>query len=528
MDNGGRRGFDLEELRPARLSLSRRHFVRGISALGIGLGAAGVLDGRALAADGAPKRGGILKVAISPANTLDPVQLVAPGAIALIQQVAEYLVRVEPDLTLRPVLATSWTASDDGRVWSFELRQGVRFHDGRTLSASDVVASFARLVDRANPTPTSSLLSFLSRDGIVRVDDANVEFRLDRPVANFPYYTQLANAVILPSDYAGRFGEKAVGTGPYRLLTYSTKIGARLERNPDYWGAPEPYVDGIEMLIFETAAQMPLALQSGAVHIVHQLSYLEALALLDDPAINLIETNSADHRQLHMRCDVKPFNDPRVRRAVALCLNRPGLVAGLLGGHGSIANDHPIASLYPERVTLEQRVADRDQAKALLVEAGYASGFDIDLYTHQFLDLPQYAAVIPQMLAAVGIRVRPKVEPTSLYYSHWTEVPFGLTEWTSRPAVDQLLALAFAGSAPWNAAHWKNPDFDALLADFQAEPDLNRRAELATGMARLLNDEVPAVIAYFVKTLRAANGRVRGLTGNLANSLDLSGVWLDV
>lgn len=509
--------------------LSRRGLLKAAAGLGIMLAGSSLLPRAAHAqsgAAGAPKRGGTLRVAAPPATTIDPVKLNSPGAIGLVQQVAEYLVYVEPDLSLRPVLATSWEPSDGGRVWTFALRRGVRFHDGHEMTADDVVATFRRLVDPASASPAAGAMPFLKPEGVEKVDAHTVRFTLERPIGTFPYFTHTYNAVILPADYAGDFAAKPIGTGPFRLASYRPQEGASFERNPDYWDQPKPYLDRVEIQLFETPQPQVLALQSGAVDLVQQITWLDARPIVDDTRIVLIEAESGDHRQLHMRTDMKPFDDKRVRQAVALCFQREAMVQGLLGGRATVGNDHPIAPIYPEKIDVAQRRTDIEQARRLLAEAGYEQGFDIDLHTHQLLELPRYAALAQQMLAPAGIRVNLQVEPSNLYYGHWTEVPFGLTEWTSRPVAALILAQAFRGDAEWNAAHWKNDRFDELLPQFEAEPDLARRGEIGTEIATLMNEEVPAVVAYFVRTLRAADGKVKGVSGSMSNYLDLSGAWI--
>ncbi|QQP91217.1 ABC transporter substrate-binding protein [Skermanella sp. TT6] len=515
---------------PKAEGATRRQFLAGASslALGVAFGLGGAAAWPVPAsAQGTPRRGGSLKIAVPAATSIDPVRLNSSGGIAIVQQVAEYLVYAEPDLTLRPVLATSWEPSEGGKVWTFALRRGVKFHDGRPLTADDVVATFQRLVDPANASPAAGAMPFLKKEGVAKVDDHTVRFTLDRPIGTFPYFTHTYNCVILPADYAGNFAEKPIGTGPFRLVSYRPQEGAKFERNADYWDQPKPYLDRLEIQTFESPQPMVLALQSGDVQVVQQLSYIDAQGIRNDTNITLIQADAADHRQLCMRTDMKPFDDKRVRQAVALCFDRPAMVRGLLGGLADIANDHPIAPIYPEKIELAQRQADIAQARQLLADAGYPQGFPIDLYTHQYLELPQYAALAQQMLAPAGIKVNLKVEPTNLYYNHWTEVSFGLTDWTSRPVAAQILAQSFRGDAEWNAAHWKNEAFDALLARFEAEPDEAQRGKLGSEMAAILNDEVPAVIAYFNKNLRAARTGVKGLTGSMSNYLDMAETWLD-
>ena len=180
-----------------------------------------------------------------------------------------------------------------------------------------------------------------------------------------------------------------------------------------------------------------------------------------------------------MRTDTKPFDDKRVRRAGGPVLRPPDHGARPARRPGRCRQRPPDRPDLPREDRNPQRQANIQQAKNSSA-AGYPKGFTIDLYTHQYLELPQFAALTQQMLAPAGIKVNLKVEPTNLYYNHWTEVSFGLTDWTSRPVAAQILAQSFRSTAEWNAAHWKNPQFDDMLAKFEAEPDVEAAARSAT------------------------------------------------
>lgn len=509
--------------------LSRRDFLRAAAALGLSLTAAQSLAGLTVRAQTgpAPRRGGILRVAADPATTIDPVKLDSSGGIAIVQQVAEYLVWTEADLSLRPVLATSWRPDPDASTWVFELRRGVRFHNGQEMTADDVVATFQRLVDPEVASPARGALSFLQKENVEKVDRYTVRFRLDRPVGDFPYYTQVYQAVILPAGYDGDFASNPVGTGPFRLVEYRPQERAVLERNPDYWDAPRPYLDGVHIGLYQEATPQVVAMQAGEVDVILAPPYQEAQPLFSDPAVQILSASSGTHRQLTMRVDQRPFNDRRVREAVALCFDRPALLQGLFGGMGDLGNDHPISPVYPEHRPLPQRSQDYARARRLLAEAGYPNGFEIDLYTAQYLELPRFAVFAQQMLQPAGIRARLHVEPLNLYYSHWTDVPFGLTDWASRPTATEILSLAFRCDAEWNAPHWCHPEFDRLVVELQGESDPERRGELATEIARILNHEVPAVIPYFTEVLRAARRSVKGVEAHMSYFLDLTRAWID-
>ncbi len=504
----------------------RRRLVQAVGAAGVAAGTSGLWPNVLRASEGQPRRGGTLRVALPSLKTIDPLKVSTGGGIALIQQVGEYLVWAEEDLSLRPVLAIDWRPEQGGRRWVFELRRGVRFHDGREMTAADVVATFRRLVDPDNPTAAAAQLPFLKPEGVSADGDYRVVFELDRAVGSFPYYTQTYNAIILPADYAGDFAANPVGTGPFRLVDYKPQESATFERNPDYWDAPKPYLDRVECAIYGSAQPQVLALEGGEVDMMLLVGPVDAKPLLEAGSVDVLTTPSAMTRQLTMRTDQPPFDDVRVRRAVALAMNRPAMVDSLLGGRAQLGNDHPIAPIYPESVDVPQRERDVAAAKRLLAEAGHPDGFEVPLYTGRFAELPQYAVFAQQMLADVGIRLTLNVEPLNVYYGHWTEVTMGLTEWTARPTAGQILASAFRSDAEWNAPHWESDEFDRLLEAFEAEADAGKRSELATRLATLLNEEVPAVITYFPNALRPVAQRVRGVAPHMSNYLDLTRAWV--
>lgn len=504
----------------------RRRLLQSLGLAGLAAGSSGLWPSLLRAADEGAKRGGTLRVALPMADTIDPLRMESGGSIAIVQQVAEYLVWAEQDLSLRPVLATDWHSEQGGKRWIFNLRRGVRFHNGEEMTSADVVASFRRMVDPDQPSSASAQLPFLRPEGVTASGDYAVRFDLDRAVGAFPYYTHIYNAVILPADYGGDFAANPVGTGPFRLLGYRPQEGATLERNDDYWDAPRPYLDRLELGLYDGSQPQVLALQGGEADMMLAAGYIDAQPLFEAPEVEVLAAPTAQHRQLSMRADQPPFADVRVRRAVALAMNRPAMVSTLLGGKAALGNDQPIAPVYPEKVDLRQRERDVQAARRLLSEAGFGNGFPIELYIGRLAELPQYGVLAQQMLGEIGIDVSLRVEPLNVYYSHWTEVPFGLTDWVSRPTAGQILSVAFTGGAEWNAAHWRNDEFDRLVQRFQAEPDTDERSRIGTRLAGILNEEVPAAITYFNDGLRPLRNNVRGVTGNISNYLDLTRAWL--
>jgi peptide/nickel transport system substrate-binding protein len=191
-----------------------------------------------------------------------------------------------------------------------------------------------------------------------------------------------------------------------------------------------------------------------------------------------------------------------------------------------MGNDHPLAPIYPSEVNITQRERDLNRARSLLTDAGYPNGFPIDLHVGRLAELSQYGEMLQQMLAEIGIEVDLKIEPLNVYYDHWTEVTFGVTDWASRATPGQFLNAAFRGGADWNAPKWANDRFDDVLDQFESEADEARRAALGEELASILNEEVPAVISYFKDGFRPVNKRVRHLPGNMSNFLDLTRTWV--
>lgn len=473
-----------------------------------------------------PSRGGTLRMALPLAENLEPVTMSGGGVIAIVQQVAEYLVWAEDDLSLRPVLATDWSSEDNARVWHFKLREGVEFHNGQEMTSADVVASFRRMVQPDSGSSGAAQLDFLKPENVTADGRYGVRFELDRPVGAFPYYTHVYNAVILPADYDGDFANHPIGTGPFRLTEYRPQEGASLERNARYWNDPLPYLDSVEMDFYDGSQPQVLAMQGGEADAMLSAGYIDIRPLFEADNVRMVTQPTATHAQVTMRTDQKPFDDVRVRQAVSLAVDRPRAMEVLLGGNAAIGNDHPLSPIYPIGVELDQRQKDLERARALLAEAGYPDGFPIDLHVGRLAELPQYAEMLQQMLSQVGIQVDLKIEPLNVYYDHWTEVTFGVTDWASRATPGQILNAAFRGGADWNAPKWTNERFDALLDDFEREPDPEARAEIADSLAAILQEEVPAVIGYFKDGFRPVNERVMNLPGNMSNFLDLTRTWV--
>jgi peptide/nickel transport system substrate-binding protein len=527
--------------------MSRRQLLVRASVFGLSLTAVGSLlaacgessespSTSSPSAAGAPKRGGVVTVtALTPLSALDPVTMYQTGDIATVEQICEYLIWIENDLTLRPVLAESWSPDPEAKVWTFKLRQGVAFNDGSPFGADDVVATFDRLV---NPDSGSGALSalkgILSPGGTTKVDDSTVAFNLDAAFADFPYLVSSGdyNSVILPRDFDGDFLRNPIGTGPFTLDSYQSKESATLKRNPTYWQKDLPYLDGVKFVYNDDAQAQALQLQSGAVDIQAQTAFQGSQALFADPNLNVIATHSTAIREVAMRVDKDPYSDKNVRQAVAYCLDRQAIMQALYGGKGTQGNDQIFSPLYPTSPTFPERTQDYAKAKQLLSDAGHPDGVKIKITTAgSYLDLSQYAQLIKEQCQPAGIDVGIDLVSATQFYAGdadktpWLQADMTIVEWSPRPVAAQYIQAMLTAESVWNSSHWANAEFDDLFKQYAATVDEASRADIATQMGTIEQDETPVLLAFWMDSLRATSAKVHNVQG-LEAYLDLTKAYV--
>lgn len=518
--------------------IGRREFLRHGSLLGLSLPflerlslAAGLgmvpTVARANAQPGATIRVGC----IGPADTLDVIRKGDEGAILMYQQVGEFLCVDRSDLTLEPCLATSWKPNQDGTVWTFTLRKGVKFHSGGEMKADDVVATFDRLTD---PKLASGALSafrgFLQKGATRKLNDYTVEFHLDAPNGSFPYLVSSDNyyAIILPASYADDFEKSWDGTGPFKLDKYTAKVGVSFVPNENYWG-PKPLPARTEFIFFDAIQPQILALKAGQIDVMNVIPATDAVTLINDPTVDIISIKSSSHQVLHMRCDMEPFNDPRVRRAVALTLDRERLVKGLLRGQGVIGNDSPLAPFYPATdPTVPQRKRDIAQAKELMNAAGRGKGFQSTLSIPDTPGVSAYAQLIQGWAKEIEIDLQLKLMDyksfvgTGTYGSStWLDAVMGIFAWFHRGVPNVYLTGSLMSDSVWNSAHFKNNQFDTLSKSYISSLDLEAKRKISGEIQRLELDQTPTVYSFFNNHLTPVKKGVVGVKPNAMRQLFL-------
>jgi len=539
----------------ARGRLSRREFIQRATILGLSTGAIGAViaacggstaSGTAAAASQAPGAsaaaasvptvaGGSIKVAIQrPAGPNDPIAMQDLGNYGTTAQCFEFLCALDKTGSgITQGLAIKWTPNTDGTVWTFDLRQGVKWHDGKPFTAADVVATMKRLVAAGN----AGLKGVIGPDSAVAKDDNTVVVTLLGGNGNFPYLVSCFNpqSLITPVDYVSgtTLDKRPSGTGAWKLVTFNQATGATYARNDDWWGGKTP-LDATEFIFFDTIGPMVTAYQGQQVDALVQFDVLSGKALFDDPNFNIIQTEAALHRQIWMRTDKGQFADKRVRQALALTFDRPALIQQLFQGKAQIGNDHPIWPGYPYfDGSIPQRAQNIDKAKALLAEAGVPN-LTADLHNGQLLEIPDLAVLLKSQAAQAGITLNVKSESLDTFYgAAWCpgepkDPPcsgaseLGIVDYGHRATPDVYLNAALKSKGIWNSSQYASPTFDAAFSEFQKSVTVDAQKAACTKIETILNDEVPIGVPYFYNYLAGSSKTYTGIYASAIGQLFLS------
>jgi len=513
--------------------VDRQEFLQRATMFGLSATAIGALlryVGEADIAQAAPmfaKAGGTLRAGITaPAGPLEPYLLNDGGALAFAGIPGEYLTFTNPKGQVVPMLAASWKPNKDATVWTFQLRKGVRFHNGQEMTSKDVVASMKSYVAKGS---NAGLSSYFDASGVSAKGRYTVVFRLKSPIGVFPYLLSQTTyqAIIQPASIVAHPGtwvsSGMIGTGAFRLKKYTPKQGGEFVRNTRYWGG-RVALDGVKVTFFTGSAPLVLALRGGQVDLVMQLSAQEAQVFKNNPKYTYYSLPTAAHRQFCMRTDIPLFKDPRVRRAVALTINRPQQLQKLMLGAGIIGNDNPFWKYFASTdPSIKQRTQNIQLAKALLAAAG-AENLKFTLTTWNFLDHPDHAASIQAYAREAGITVNLEIMDGGRYYdaeppgadyattTPWLWRPATLTEYGARGVPNIYISRSYMSTGDWNASHYKNAEFDSQARTYLGAAAISDQRKATKRMAGLLLRDTPVVTDYFISYVTASTSKVKGYT----------------
>lgn len=496
----------------------RRQFLAGLAAATAAAGAAGLLDAcgssqpLARPAAGPRKRhGGDLKVGLtggSASDTLDPHQglnyLDTARAVALY----EPLVRLSPDAgRVEYVLAREMTPRDPkGTSWIIRLRPGVRFHDGKPLTAADVIYTFRRII--SGRLSAVNVLGPVDAAGIKAVDPLTVLVPMARPFATLP--EQLAGiltAQIVPDGFTEN--ARPSGTGPFRYQSFTAGQRSVFTRNPRYWQHGLPYADTLTIIDFPDAISLQDALVTGQVHAAGTLEGTQMPELGNQNGIDAVASRAGTIVPFTMRVDTPPFTDVRVRQAMRLLAGRPQLVASALDSYGQNASD--VFSPYdPDFDPALRRLQDIPKAKFLLKKAGHED-MRVELVTAPIAaGSVAMATVLAEQARQAGVTIGlRKVDSGTFFGASYLKWPFSQDFYSYAPYLAQV-TLSMLPSSPWDETHFADPAYIRLYQHANATISLGLRQEIVRDMQKIDFDRGGYLIPAFVDSLDAYSTTITG------------------
>jgi peptide/nickel transport system substrate-binding protein len=440
------------------------------------------------------------------------------------------LTRVDDKFNVQPDLAESWEPNANGTVWTFKIARGVKFHSGREVVADDVVASINRILDPNTKSRGKGGLGPISK--VEAVDPYTVRFTLSQPVADFPSNLALPYARVTPRDTKLNLNTQADGTGPFILKEFVVGEKVIVERNPNYFRKGYPRVDQVQLLVFPDATAEINALKEGKTDIMWQVRPDQVALLAGASDVKVEEVPTGSFVPIVMRSDQPPFNNPQVRKALKLTLDRKIVVENILGGHGAVGNDQSLPPNNPfYNAGVKAPARDIAKAKQLLKDAGYADGLKATLYTSDArVGMLPLALLTQQMAKEAGFDLSIQNVPWDVFLNTvWEKRPFYINNWFARPTTDTSITPFFVTrdkGGSLNDYYYSNPEVDRLLLAAQGELNAQKRKELYGQAQQIIADDGPAVIAFFKNNITAYRTKVAGYGADPGVNLSAENVWL--
>ena len=509
--------------------LSRREFISRAGALGVGTAAALALLGDRVFAQ--PQKGGTLKMGLGggeSTNTLDPALSLSQYMFFVNRTFGETIIDVNPDGSFDYRLAESIEPSEDAKTWAFRIRKGVEFHNGKTVTADDVVATMQR---HSNEDTQSGAHGVLTGIQDMRADGDYFIVDLTNANADLPYLMATYQLAIQPN---GGFDNptEGVGTGAYKVVSFEPGVLTVFEKFANHWDDSRGHFDSAEVSVINDGTARNAALQSGQVHVVNTVDPKVAKLLDRSPGLSVKSVSGRGHYVFIMHCDTAPFSSNDLRTALKYAINREEMVDKILQGYGTIGNDIPINASYPLfDESIPQRSYDPDKAAEHYKKSGHdGSPIVLQVSEVSFPGAIEAAQLFQQSAKACGIPLEIKREPGDGYWSEvWNKQPFCASYWGGRPVQDQMYSTAYLSTADWNDTRFKNDRFDKLLVEAKGELETTRRKELYSEMGYLVRDEGGLICPMFNDFVEGVRDEIQGWEQNgvfeLMNGTVASKCW---
>jgi peptide/nickel transport system substrate-binding protein len=485
--------------------------------------AAGVLAATGVPVTAAPKKGGTLRLGLAGANTSDSwdgrthsdsyMIMTALGAVF------DTLTPVAADGQLIGELAESWEATPDAKTWTFKLRKGVTFHNGKAFGADDVMASLNMHVAEGAKSAAKPIVSAISE--MNKINDHELSLTLAAGNADFPFLLSDYHILMYPAGQIEEAIAKGIGTGLYKVESFDPGVRTVLSRvDGHYKDGSEGWFDSVEVIAINDASARMNALMTGQVDAVNRVDFKTEALLKANPNVNIFEVTGNQHFTFPMLTQLSPFDNVKVRKALKHAINRQEMVDKILQGHGAVANDIPIgpANQY-FAADLPLNDYDPDLAKSLLKEAGL-DGLSVDLSASDaaFSGAVDAAQLYQASAKAAGIDINVVQEPADGYWSNvWLKKPWCACYWSGRATEDWMFSTAYESGVPWNDTGWENARFQELLLSARAELDPAKRKAQYHEMQALMSAEGGTIVPMYANYVDAHSTKLAnsGTIGNV-------------
>ncbi len=471
----------------------------------------------------AAKKGGRLRVGTSGANTSDSwdgrtqsdlyMQIAAQGCVF------DCLTEVAANGELVGELAESWDASADAKTWTFKLRKGVTFHNGKSFGVDDVIASLNLHTAEGAKSAAKPIVAAITE--MKKINNHEIRFTLDKGNADFPFLMSDYHILMYPAGQIEESIAKGIGTGLYQVVSFDPGVRLLTKRFKNHYkGDSAGHFDEVEIIAINDGSARMNALMTGQVDVVSRVDFKTEPLIKANPKTEIFEVTGNQHFSFPMLTKTPPYDDNNVRLALKYAFDRQELVDKIVQGHGMVGNDHPIgpANQYLNR-GLKQTSYDPDKSKYYLKQAGLSSlSVDMSASDAAFVGAVNAAQLIQNTAKKGGININVVQEPADGYWSNvWLKKPWCACFWSGRATEDWMFSTAYEAGVPWNDTQWDHPGFQKLLYQGRAELDSNKRRDIYYEMQKILNEQGGVVIPVFANWVDAKSTTLKhsGTIGNV-------------
>ncbi|WP_157015667.1 ABC transporter substrate-binding protein [Mesorhizobium xinjiangense] len=500
--------------------MNRRDFLGRAAALGVTSTFASTLLGSAARAAG-PQKGGFLKAGMQggeATNSLDPASFLSQVSFSFGKCWGETLVELTPDGGYENRIAEEIGASDDAKTWTFKIRKDVEFHNGKTVTPEDVLATLERHSDEASK---SGALGVMQGIDTMKASGDEVIVELKEPNADLPYLMADYHLIIQPNG--GKDDPTAgISAGPYKVSVNEPGVRQGGERFANYWqGDKMGHADQIEIIVINDATARTSALQGGQVHMINRVEPKIVDLVKRVPGVTIRNVSGRGHYVFIMHCNTAPFDNNDLRLALKYAMDREGMVETILRGYGSIGNDFPINAAYPLfSDDIEQRPFDTDKAAFHFKKSGHEGPVLLRTSDVAFPGAVDAAQLYQQSCAKAGITIEVKREPGDGYWSEvWNKQPFSTSYWGGRATQDQMYSTAYLSNADWNDTRFFNEVFDKLILAARGELDEAKRKQMYRDAALMVRDDGGLILPMFNDFIDATGAKVEGWENHPAQEM---------